>query len=85
MWNFPRPGIEPISFGLAGGFLSTVPPAKSNYNILLILWLPSQHLLQFMANYTDGSAGKESACNAGDVGDSGWIPGSFVLESTSVL
>ena len=25
--------------------------------------------------YTNGSAGKESACNAGDIGDSGWIPG----------
>ena len=29
MWNFPRPGIEPISLGLAGGFLPTVPPGKS--------------------------------------------------------
>ena len=26
--------------------------------------------------FPDGSAGKESACNAGDTGDVGWIPGS---------
>ena len=29
MWNLPRPGIEPLSSALAGGFLSTVPPGKS--------------------------------------------------------
>ena len=25
--------------------------------------------------FPDGSSGKESTCNAGDAGDSGWIPG----------
>ena len=30
MWNLPRPGIEPMSPALAGGFLSTVPPGKSH-------------------------------------------------------
>ena len=29
MWNLPRPGIEPMSPALAGGFLFTVPPGKS--------------------------------------------------------
>ena len=29
MWNPPRPGIEPASPPLAGGFLSTVPPGHS--------------------------------------------------------
>ena len=29
MWNLPKPGIEPVSAALAGGFLSTVPPGKS--------------------------------------------------------
>ena len=29
MWNLPRPGIEPTSSALAGGFLPTVPPGKS--------------------------------------------------------
>ena len=28
-WNLPRPGIELVSPALAGGFLSTVPPEKS--------------------------------------------------------
>ena len=29
LWNLPRPGIEPVSLALAGGFLSTAPPGKS--------------------------------------------------------
>ena len=29
MWDLPRPGIEPMSPALAGGFLTTVPPGKS--------------------------------------------------------
>ena len=29
MWNLPKPGIEPVSAALAGGFLSTAPPGKS--------------------------------------------------------
>ena len=28
MWNLPRPGIEPVSSALAGGFLATGPPGK---------------------------------------------------------
>ena len=34
MWDLPRPGIEPVSPALAGGFLSTAPPGKS---LLLVL------------------------------------------------
>ena len=30
MWDLPRPGLEPMSPALAGGFLSTVPPGKPN-------------------------------------------------------
>ena len=30
MWNLPRPGMEPKSPALAGGFSSTVPPGKSS-------------------------------------------------------
>ena len=33
MWNLPRPGIEPMSPELAGGFLSTAPPGKSKIKI----------------------------------------------------
>ena len=29
MWNPPRPGVEPMSPALAGGFLSTASPGKS--------------------------------------------------------
>ena len=29
MWNFPEPGIKPMSPALAARFLSTVPPGKS--------------------------------------------------------
>ncbi|KAJ8797001.1 hypothetical protein J1605_001811 [Eschrichtius robustus] len=28
MWDLPGPGLEPVSPALAGGFLTTVPPAK---------------------------------------------------------
>ena len=28
MWDLPRPGLEPMSPGLAGGFLTTAPPGK---------------------------------------------------------
>jgi len=30
MWNLSGPGIEPVSPALAGRFLSTVPPGKSD-------------------------------------------------------
>ena len=29
MWDLPRPGLEPVSPALAGGFLTTEPPGKS--------------------------------------------------------
>ena len=28
MWDLPRPGLEPVSPALAGGFLATAPPGK---------------------------------------------------------
>ena len=28
MWDLPRPGIDPVSPALAGGFLTTAPPGK---------------------------------------------------------
>ena len=30
MWDLPRPGIKPVSPALAGGFLTTGPPGKSD-------------------------------------------------------
>ena len=38
MWDLPRPGLEPGSPALAGGFLTTAPPGKpSKYNLRSIL------------------------------------------------
>ena len=36
MWDLPRPGLEPVSPALAGGFSTTAPPGKPLKNILLI-------------------------------------------------
>ena len=30
MWDLPRPGLEPVSPALAGGFSTTAPPGKPN-------------------------------------------------------
>ena len=35
MWDLPEPGLEPVSPALAGGFLTTVPPGKSQTYPLL--------------------------------------------------
>ena len=36
MWDLPRPGLEPVSPALAGGFSTTAPPGKPRPSILLI-------------------------------------------------
>ena len=41
MWDLPGPGLEPVSPALAGGFLTTVPPGKSQKTSILrvcFLW-----------------------------------------------
>ena len=38
-WNLPRPGIEPVSPTLAGGFLTTRPPGKHKVGFLTFLLL----------------------------------------------
>ena len=38
MWDLPGPGIKPVSPALAGGFLTTVPPGKSQDLSVLIHW-----------------------------------------------
>ena len=35
MWDLPRPGLEPVSPALAGGFLTTAPPGKPNDRLIL--------------------------------------------------
>ena len=39
MWDLPRPGLEPMSPALAGGFLTTVPTGKSQ-DLFSYLCLP---------------------------------------------
>ena len=34
MWDLPRPGLEPVSPALAGGFLTTAPPGKPSLFLL---------------------------------------------------
>ena len=34
MWDIPRPGFEPVSPALAGGFSTTVPPGKPHIDSL---------------------------------------------------
>ena len=36
MWDFPGPGLEPVSPALAGGFLTTAPPGKPKEGILYV-------------------------------------------------
>ena len=33
MWDLPRPGLEPVSPALAGGFSTTVPPGKPKLGV----------------------------------------------------
>ena len=37
MWDLPAPGLEPVSAALAGGFLTTAPPGKSQLPDVLLL------------------------------------------------
>ena len=41
MWDLPRPGLEPVSPTLAGGFLTSVPPGKPPQSLKVlkpVLW-----------------------------------------------
>ena len=42
----------------------------------IIIFLSNHLFLEVHINFSHGSVGKESACNAGDTGDVGSIPGS---------
>ena len=61
MWDLPRPGIEPMSPALAGRSFTTEPPGK-----------PCLFVCNIYLGFPGGSAGKESACNLGDLSS---IPG----------
>ena len=38
MWDLPRPGLEPVSPALAGGFSTTAPPGKPWHHLLISTW-----------------------------------------------
>ena len=50
MWDFPGPGLEPVSPALAGGFLATAPPGKPLYTGFLMKFtlLHSKRLFLFL-------------------------------------
>ena len=48
MWDLPGPGLEPVSPALAGGFLTTVPPGKSRYNVFKKPLLSLSHVFVFI-------------------------------------
>ena len=57
MWDLPGPGLESVSPALAGGFLTTVPPGKSNVTILFQILFPIrllQNIEQSSLCYTAG-------------------------------
>ena len=49
MWDLSGPGLEPVSRALAGGFLTTAPPGKSENELLNFL----------RGEFFSGGAGKE--------------------------
>ena len=40
MWDLPRPGLEPVSPALAGGFLTTAPPGKPDFLFFNFIFWP---------------------------------------------
>ena len=66
VWGPPWPAIEPLSPALLGKFLTTGPPGKPRKSFL------NYNFLSFCRGFPCRSAGKESACSAGDLGS---IPG----------
>ena len=47
MWDLPGPGLKPLSPALAGGFLTTAPPGKSQplFTVSIVLPFPECHTL----------------------------------------
>ena len=50
MWNLSRPGIDPVSPALAGGFLTTGPPEKSLCNIIIIFLIEAPDMFNKWRN-----------------------------------
>ena len=55
MWDLPGPGLEPVSPALAGGFLTTMPPGKSQtrfFKKCFVLIKLFMYLFLIVVNYT---------------------------------
>ena len=52
MWGLPRPGIEPVSPALAGGFLTTAPPGKSLLLSFLVDYLAFSTDIFYIHNHS---------------------------------
>ena len=60
MWDLPGPGIKPLSPALAGGFLTTEPPGKSQH--LVFLSGKSQQVGQGMVCIPESKLGVSFTC-----------------------
>ena len=50
MWDLPGPGLKPVFPALAGGFLTTAPPGKSDpftFNLYVSLYLKWTYFRQY--------------------------------------
>ena len=63
MWDLPRPGFEPVSPALAGGFLSTAPPGKSQSKSFFLRLFKS-----LWRDFPGGAVLKNPPASAGDTG-----------------
>ena len=74
MWDLPGPGIKPVSPALAGRFLTTAPPGKSQNSLFNKWcwnnWIPTYKRMKW--NFPGGPVVKNPPSNAGDTG---LIPG----------
>ena len=64
MWNLPRPGLEPVSPALAGGFLTTAPPGKARASDFRSLTLG----MAFLQQLSFLSLGWPFSCMVGYIG-----------------
>ena len=71
MWDLPRQGLEPVSSALAGRFLTTAPPGKSQHAVFLFLFLAALGLSCSMQDLCCGMQDLSLRC----VGSSLWHTG----------
>ena len=53
IWNLPRPGTEPGSPALDGGFLTSRPSEKSPVVFFFFFFLPNEKKLEFLIKVAD--------------------------------